>query len=69
MVKAEDSYWVLLTYFDCCKIPLICNGIDLIDSGVINKSYFDFSNDFMLSVLREYAHFNSNECFKISNYG
>ena len=31
MDKSEGSYWVLMTYFDCCKIPLICQGIELID--------------------------------------
>lgn len=31
MDQSEDSYWILMTYFDCCKIPLICQGIELID--------------------------------------
>jgi hypothetical protein len=52
MEKSEDAYWVLLTYFDCCKIPLICQGIDLIDAGIAKVSYFQFSLDFLSSVLR-----------------
>ena len=40
MDKSEDSYWILMTYFDCCKIPLICQGIELIDAGIVNVSYF-----------------------------
>ena len=52
MEKPQDSYWILLTYFDCCKIPLICKGIDLIDNGVVKVSYFNFAHDFLSSVLR-----------------
>lgn len=35
----------------------------------MNKSYFDFSKDFMKSVLRQYAHYNADECFSIKDYG
>lgn len=29
--SSEHNYWVLMTYFDCCKIPNICRGVELVD--------------------------------------
>jgi len=40
MTEEKDSYWALMTYFESCKVPLICQAVDLIDSGLINKTYF-----------------------------
>ena len=46
MEKECDAHWVLLTYFDCVKVPLICRVIELIDSGTVAKSYLQFARDF-----------------------
>ena len=43
---------VMMTYFDCCKIPVVCKAIELIDSGVLNVSYLQFAEDLMKSILR-----------------
>ncbi len=43
---------VLMTYFDCCKIPVICKAIELIDEGIIKVSYAQFAEDLMKSILR-----------------
>lgn len=45
MNDVKDSYCLYITYFDCQKVPLICKGIELIDSGLIKKSYFEFAQD------------------------
>jgi hypothetical protein len=58
MDSPEDAYWVLFTYFDCCKVPLLCRGIELIDSGLIQKTYFEFAHDFFESIMSQYAHFD-----------
>lgn len=60
---------VMMTYFDCCKIPVVCKAIELIDSGVLNVSYLQFAEDLMKSILRQYAHFNQDECFSIQKFG
>lgn len=65
----KDAYWVLMTYFDCCKAPLIAHAIELIDKGIITKSYHEFANDFLSSVLRQYAHNTAEKCFPICEYG
>ncbi len=69
MDRPEDAYWVLLTYFDCCKIALICKAIELIDAGVISQPYFEFAKDFSKSVVRQYAHYNAEECYPIAEFG
>lgn len=58
-----------MTYFDCCKVPLIMRAIDLIDQGTVPQTYHEFSQDFMVSILRLYAHYNSEEVFSIREFG
>ena len=59
-----------MTYFDCCKVPLIAHGMDLLEQGVIqNKTDFEFAKDIYQSVLCQYAHFDAQTCHKIAEYG
>lgn len=68
--KIDDSgYMVFMTYFDCCKIPLLLQGVELIDSGAVNKSYCDLANDYFDSVLRQYAHYTPEKAWPIRGYG
>ena len=70
MAEDEGAYWAMLTYFDCCKIPIVAHGIDLIEQGIIkDKTNLQFANDIYASVLRQYAHYNDEQVFSIRNYG
>ena len=41
MNDEPDSFWTLISYFECCRVPVAAHGIDMIDTGKIeNKSYF-----------------------------
>jgi len=56
----EGAYWTLMTYFDCCKVPVIAHGLDLLERGVITgKTDLEFANDIIKSVLRQYVHFSN----------
>ena len=60
----------MMTYFDSCKIPVIAHGLDLMQAGVIkDKSYLEFAKDIYASVLRQYAHYDEHQCYKINDYG
>ena len=42
-----------MTFFDCCKVPVIARVLDLMEQGVITgKSDAQFSQDIIKSVLR-----------------
>ena len=70
MKEDEGAFWSMLTYFDSVKVPVIAHGIDLMESGVITgKSNLDFANDIYACVLRQYAHYNQENVYKIGQYG
>jgi hypothetical protein len=35
----------MITYFDAAKAPLIAKGIELIDQGLLSKTYHQFAKD------------------------
>ena len=44
--KPEGAHYAHMTFFDCAKVPLICWGIELMETGVItNKTNFEYSQD------------------------
>lgn len=60
----------MMTYFDCCKVPVIAKGIDMLEEGKIkNMTNLEFANTIMSSVLKQYAHYTDDEVFKINDYG
>lgn len=60
----------MMTYFDCCKVPVIAHAIDLMESGEISgKSNLEFAQDVYKSILRQYANFNNEEYHRIATYG
>ena len=66
----EGAYWTMMTYFDCCKSPVIARGLDLIQQGVITgKSDLDFAHDIQRSCLRQYVHYTNDQYNPIGTYG
>lgn len=60
----------MCTYFDACKIPIVCQVIHLMDQGKIaGKSFFQFALDIMELTIWNYAHFTEEEVFPIGSYG
>lgn len=60
----------MLTYFDAVKIPIVAHCIDLLDQGIIkNKSNLQLQNDLLASIIRQYAHYNEHEVFRIEKFG
>ena len=60
----------MLTYFDCCKIPIICQIVDLILKGkIVNKSYFTFAKELMSMTMKNYVHYSDEEVLPIGTYG
>ena len=39
----QGSHWVLLGYFDHCKIPIITHIVHMIKTGELDFDYFDFA--------------------------
>ena len=59
-----------MTYFDCCKVPIILKGIELIEQGVIKgKTNFEFAQDLLSTVTRQYAHYDEEQVYPIGDYG
>lgn len=51
-LNAKDAHFVLMTYFECSKIPVIIQAVELIDSGELRKTYIQFAHDFFRAVVR-----------------
>ena len=46
MDGGSPAHWVFADFLDCCKIPVICQIVSLINSGDISgKNFFDFAWD------------------------
>jgi len=70
MEKVEGAHWVTMTYFDACKIPIICQVVHLIDEGkIVGKTYFDFAKDINTLTMSNYVHFTADEVLPIATYG
>lgn len=69
MESEKNAYWCLFTYFECCKLPILCRAVDLIDQKVIEKSYFEFAHDLHKSLKRQYAHYTDDEYTPIADFG
>ena len=68
--EQKGAHWTLMTYFDCCKVPIILKGIELIEQGVIKgKTNFEFAQDLLSTVTRQYAHYDEEQVYPIGDYG
>jgi hypothetical protein len=43
----QDAQWMFEGFLDCCKVPIICHLVHLINIGKIQKSYKDFAYDLL----------------------
>ena len=42
--EEKGAHWTLMTFFDCCKAPIILKGIEMIEQGLIkDKTNLEFA--------------------------
>lgn len=58
-----------MTYFDTPKVAVVLRAIDLIDRGIVKKSYFDVAMDIRTMIYKNYVHYNEKEVFPIASFG
>ena len=72
-LKPEDTVegkcWTFATYFDSCKIVQIAQGVHLIESGLLKKTYLELFRDIWTLIQKHYLHFNKDEVFPAKTYG
>lgn len=67
--NGKGAYWVFMTYFDTPKVAVVLRAIDLIDRGIVKKSYFDVATDIRTMIYKNYVHYNEKEVFPIASFG
>lgn len=65
----KGAYWSFITFFDTPKVALVLSAVDLIQKGILKKTYYDVCEDIKTIVFQNYLHFNDKEVKKIGNYG
>mmetsp|Transcript_1328 Transcript_1328/g.1716 ORF Transcript_1328/g.1716 Transcript_1328/m.1716 type:complete len:213 (+) Transcript_1328:374-1012(+) len=63
------NYWTMSTFFDSCKVPQILMGIEMIDKGLVEKSYQDLSLDMRKTVYRQYLHISGGKVLDPKTFG
>ena len=56
----DGKYWTFATFLDSCKIVQVAQGVHLIESGKLNKTYLELFQDIWDLVRRHYMHFDKD---------